>query len=159
LRSSCPSNPSSRRSATSGRACSLACAVFFKSQPATREAFPQDRARNRHAAFHREPFEQFADRQVRRLVDKREQVVPVGIGLATLGPALLAGGPVSAFARAPDPNNRRGDPYAVLRRRSPDRFARKRGGYNAISQILAVGPSPGASPSQSRARTRTSPPE
>jgi transaldolase len=69
-RSSCPSNPSSRRSATSGRACSLACAVFFKGQPATREAFPQGRARNRHAAFHREPFEQFADRQVRRLVDQ-----------------------------------------------------------------------------------------
>ena len=81
----------------------------------------------------------------------------MGIELATLGPALLAGGSVSALARAPDPNNRRGDPYAVLSRRTPNRFARKRGVYNAISQILALGPRHGASPSQSHGKTRMSP--
>jgi len=69
--------------------------------------------------------------------------------------ALLAGGPVSALA--PNPDDRGGDSYAVPSRRPPNRFARQRGVYHAITQILAVEPRHGASPSQSHGKTRMSP--
>jgi hypothetical protein len=69
------------------------------------------------------------------------------IEFAALGSTLLARGPIPSLARTTNPDNRGGDPNPEMGGRTASRLARKRGVYNAITQILAVGPSHGAPPS------------
>ena len=74
-RSGWPSNHASRRAATSGRCCSLACAVFFKGHSVTVEEAPDRARREGGAVFAAQPLGQFDQRDVHLCVDLRQDNV------------------------------------------------------------------------------------
>ncbi len=63
-RSGWPSNHALRRTATSVRVCSLACAVFFNGHGVAVEAAPDRARRETHAVLCRQPVRQFASSPV-----------------------------------------------------------------------------------------------
>src|SRR5208283_2545942 len=153
-RSSCPSNQSSRRFKISARFCSAACAVFFKRQSAAVEERPERRAGGCHAAVSGQTLKQFADCQVRRLLNQPKQKLSVRVQFASRRLSLPVGRSFTRFPSAAHPYDRRRHADAKMGGGTPSRLARKRGIDNAITQILAVGPGHETPPSQSREKNR-----
>ena len=76
-RSGCSSNQIQRLSATSGRCCSAACAVFFKSDPPPVEETPQRCDTDWGTALPHERLE-FSQGDVRRHLDLGQQEISMG---------------------------------------------------------------------------------
>jgi hypothetical protein len=88
------SNQASRRSATSGRVCSLACAVFFDGHVVTVEAAPDRARREANPMFRSKFLRQFDKGNVspgfnRSQQDARPGLDPMGATIATLSQRVL----------------------------------------------------------------------
>lgn len=85
------------------------------------------------------PFQQLADRQIRRLRDQPKKIVTVRIEFRAARLALLARPAFAVRKRPAYPDNRCCLANTEPRRGLPRRAPRQRGVYHPISQILAVG--------------------
>jgi hypothetical protein len=134
-RSSWPSNHASRRFRTSGRLCSLACAVFFERDPATVEKPPERRNRDRDAHL-RQQGAQFDQRDIALSGDSVENEIGIGLDLVRMPVSTLRPGPRIALlcVKGAIANSaRRADAEPLDRLAS--RHAARNGGNNAFTKV------------------------
>lgn len=148
-RSSWPSNQSQRRSAMSGRSCSLACAVFFVRDLVAPEE-PPDRRHADLRPLRRECVAHLLQRQIGGLGDQRADEVMLRLDpLRARVPARPPGGPPCRSAFATDATGshsprspRTGPPPfgTTVRRRSPPSAARANPSIRLVLSLPASSP-------------------
>ena len=128
----------SRRRATSGRSCSLACRLFFERDPFTSKEPPHRTVARRRAAFgqlrHHRP-----QGQVRLLGDPRQQPFPFPLQQERAPAPHLRRRHTPRRPPALTPLHNAGNAHPKQRRRRPARTTRRHRTHNSISKIRRIG--------------------
>jgi len=136
----CRARHTRRFSATSGRSCSAACAVFFEADGVTMEEVPQSSNTALDAPFRAQPGNDLFKREVWRLVDLRQQPVRMRVKLRAPGRAHRSRLNAARLPPAPGVTDRRTDAdVIVLRSLAPRNPAINRIHY-PLPEIFRVGP-------------------